>query len=145
MKAHRGLTLIELAVVLAVISLITAGAVLSFRLVDRRVLENASLTLQADLRYAQRMAIIEGRNFGLFFHQDSYTISELEPNKIDIKTVMLPDGVLFQVLMIPRVYFLPRGTISTGFSVTLEKGRFFQEITGLPSSGRIDIKNIRTY
>ncbi len=147
MNGKNGLTLIELVIALAVVSIITAGAALSFRLADRRVLYNTSLVLQADLRYAQRMSMIEGQRYGIEFDQRSYAIFKLAKNmpRTIIRTVELPDGVEYRIHNQPQVHYLPRGTITDGFTVVLEKGRYSQEITATVSGGRIEIKDMVFY
>jgi prepilin-type N-terminal cleavage/methylation domain-containing protein len=144
-----GLTLIELTIVLAVISIITAGAVsMSFGAAERRLLYSTSLKLQADLRYAQRMAIIEGHDFGLTFFAggyEVYTVDEKNPYKMIDDGVLLPEGVSFLHNQPLQVHYLPRGTISDGFTVVLRTKHYMQELTGVPSGGRIKIKEMSTY
>ncbi len=151
MKSNRGLTLIELITVLAVVSIIMAVTAVSALSADRRVLNNASLQLQADLRHAQRMAMIEGREWALVISSDSYRIARQEPPSGIMqseKTVNLEDGVRFSDAKFSgdnllNVVYFPRGTISEGFTATLQKGRYYQQLTATVSGGRIKIGEIK--
>jgi prepilin-type N-terminal cleavage/methylation domain-containing protein len=147
MSVKSGLTLIELTVVLAVVSVVTIGAVMSSGAAERRLLYNTSLKLQADLRYAQRMAIIEGHDYGVIFTAGSYMVFTVDEINSDLikSDVGLPDGVSFMHAPPARVHYLPRGTISDGFTVTLRTKRYKQELTGVPSGGRIKITDVSTY
>jgi prepilin-type N-terminal cleavage/methylation domain-containing protein len=147
MNKQNGLTLIELAIVLAVISIVSAGVVMSFRQVDRRLLNDTSIKLQADFRYAQRRAIMEGHKFGIEFASNSYKVVTLgvRMEHVELKTVELPDGVRFIRYTEPFLYYLPRGTISEGSRILLNKGRYNQELTTTLSGGRVRIWDIVSY
>jgi prepilin-type N-terminal cleavage/methylation domain-containing protein len=93
----KGLTLIELVIALAVASAVSGGLVLSLRAADRLALQNASYAVQADLRYAQRMAMLEGRRWGIIFDIDGdryhiFTFNETG-GRLTEKTVPMPNGV----------------------------------------------------
>jgi prepilin-type N-terminal cleavage/methylation domain-containing protein len=146
MRGKNGLTLIELTIVLAVISVITAGAMMSFDVAERRLLYNTSLALQADLRYAQRRAMIEGHTFGIKFYytEGYYSIYHLGarmPLK-EVKLVKLPKGVSFQRQPPIDLHYLPRGTLSAGFTIALRTENYIQELTGTVSGGRIKIQDM---
>ncbi len=147
MKTRRGLTLIELTVALAIVSIVSAVAALSVANADRRVLQNASLKLQSDLRYIQRMAMIDGRRWSVMFSDDFYEVLKSEPSgpMTSVRRVNLTDGVVFVGINTPDVVYLPRGTVSSGFSVYLGKGRNYQQLTATVSGGRIEVKDIVSY
>ena len=148
---NHGLTLVELTVAMAV-ALIIAGAVIwSFKPVERRMLQNASVQLQADIRYAQRMAIIEGRRWGVAFDGEAnlyhigtfrhlagfgYVIDRIE------KTIPLENGVFIFHLSHDNMVYLPRGTAASGFSVMLAKGPYRQRLTATVSGGRVHVYSI---
>ena len=143
MKRNRGFTLFELTIVLGLLTILATGLFLSTRSNYQRDLHNASLLLQADFRYAQRRAMIEGRRYGVFFNitQNRYYIALDTPREV-IRTVYLQNGVHLRETSGPRLLFLPRGTASSGFRVTLNNGPYSQQLTATVSGGRIRIFDI---
>jgi len=139
----KGFTLLELVIALAVISIISGGVFFAFRPTQQRNLQNASLQLQADLRYAQRRAIIEGRRFGVAFDltANNYRIVAENPRET-IRTVYFQDGVRLRYVTGARLNFLPRGTASSGFRIRLSNGDYWQQLTATVSGGRIRIFEI---
>ena len=145
----RGFTLIELVIALSIIMLVSAGVSIGLRNrnTDRRALQNASLTLQADLRYAQRRAIMEGRRFGVLFEPARnryhivarYPVSR--PERI-VRTVYFENGVRLQSTTGTHLMFLPRGTSSGGFTILLSNGSYWQRTTATVSGGRIRVFDI---
>jgi len=142
MNKH-GFTLLELIIALGIITIVIGGIFLTLRPSTRRDLENASLTLQADLRYSQRRAIMEGQRIGIHFepHYNRYSIITGAPERV-IRTVYLQNGVNLVETSAPRLMFLPRGTASAGFRITLSNGDYWQRITATVSGGRIHIFDI---
>jgi Tfp pilus assembly protein FimT len=138
-----GLTLLELAVALAVAAAVTVAALGTMRAVDRRTLDGASRMLASDLRYAQRMAIIEGRRWYVQFDvtYGRYLVRHQNP-VTTVKMVELPPGVVIQNVTANQLTYLPRGTPSTGLGVWLSKGRFWQRTTVVPSGGRAQVKEM---
>jgi len=143
MRRARGFTLIELAVALAVMAAAVSVAALSLRQSDRRALNDASRTIQADLRLAQRMAMIEGRRWGVMFDrlENRYYVYHHLP-RTTVKTVDVPNGALIREISHTELVYTPRGTASTGFRIWLSKGRYWQRTTATVSGGRIEIKEI---
>ena len=144
-KSTSGISLLELLIVLAIFAIIGSGLVISLRQADRRALNNASLQLQADLRYAQRLAIIEGRRHGIVFEVENnrYRIIATAPERT-IRTVYLQNGVRLVETSGDRLVFLPRGTVSGGFRINLGIGPYYQRLTATVSGGRIRIFDIST-
>ena len=142
-KTANGLTLIELVIVVGIIAIISTGVLVSFRGSEHRELQNASLALQADLRYAQRRAIMEGRRYGIIFEvqHNRYHIV-LDSPRQTIRTVYLQNGVRLFEVSGPSLMFLPRGTASVGFRITLHNGSYSQQLTATVSGGRIRIFDI---
>jgi prepilin-type N-terminal cleavage/methylation domain-containing protein len=142
---NGGFTLIELVIALTVIIIITGAVFASFRAIDRTALQQASYALQSDFRYTQRMAMIEGRRWGIIFDVlgNQYHVISTEPTAIQ-KTVPLAGGVQLIETSAPIMLYLPRGTSSQGFRVTLAKGRYWQRLTATVSGGRIEIKEMIT-
>jgi Tfp pilus assembly protein FimT len=139
----RGITLLELAVVFAVIMILSGGVMLGFRQAEHRALNNASLQLQADLRYVQRRAIMEGRQFGIVFElaNQRYRIISTQPTRT-VRTVYLHGGVRLDDVSAQQLLFHPRGTPSVGFRAILRHGSNTQRITATVSGGRIRVFDI---
>ena len=142
----KGFTLVELVIVAGIVAFIGATTVAVSSNLQRRTLENAALALQADMRRAQRMAMLEGIRWRVEFclENNSYTIRSMtrDANRY---VVYLPNGVVFEYFPRAFVDYLPRGTLGggggfgtgTGFSMTLRNGRHTQRMTVLPVTGRI--------
>jgi hypothetical protein len=88
------------------------------------------------------MAMIEGRRWGILFDSNGnqYHVISTGPTQIE-KTVPL-QGVSLVETSAPIMLYLPRGTASQGFRVTLAKGRYWQRLTATVSGGRIEIKEM---
>ena len=143
-KVESGFTLLELVIALAVIMIVIGGVFLAFRQPERRHLQNASLQLQADIRYAQRRSIAEGQRFMIDLAPGSnrYRIMYYRPRE-EIRVVYFQNGVRLHSPSTPRqMWFLPRGTPSHSFTIELRTERYSQSITIVPSGGRVDIKDI---
>ena len=143
MKPTSGLTLFELIIVLGIIAIVTTGIFVSMRGNEQRALENASLALQADIRYAQRRAIMEGRRIGINFSpaNNSYSIMTQRPTTT-IRTVYLQSGVVLVETSHDQLMFLPRGTASSAFRITLRNDAYWQRITATLSGGQVRIHDI---
>jgi len=139
----RGFTLLELAIVLGLISILALGVAMSVRGNDHRALEQASLTLQADLRYTQRRAIMEGQRVGIIFEPTHNRYRLVDSSLQTIRTVYLQNGVtLLGTVGGNQLMFLPRGTASSGFRIILTNGSYMQHLTATVSGGRIQIGEI---
>ncbi|MCL2372327.1 MAG: prepilin-type N-terminal cleavage/methylation domain-containing protein [Defluviitaleaceae bacterium] len=144
---NRGFSLLELVVVLGIIAIISAAAMLNFRSSAMRDLNNVSLTLQADLRYAQRLAMIEGREIAVSFdlQNNSYSIVSLAPQIRTLRTVQLDNNIAqLRRTSHPntnQIHFRPRTTVSYGFEVVLScaNNRYWQRLTAAVSAGRIKV------
>ena len=144
-KNSSGFTLLELTIAMAVIMIVSGGIFLGTRGNNNayRTLEAAALVLQADLRYAQRRAIMEGRRVGIFFEPafNRYTLITQSPFST-IRTVYLQDGVVLEETSHPRLMFLPRGTASSAFRITLNNDMYTQRITATLGGGQVRIHDI---
>jgi len=140
MKNKKGFTLFELTIALAIITILSGGMFLVFRSPPHHDLENASLQLQADIRYAQRRAIIEGRRVEVEIFRYHYDVRLIRPeigNKV-IRTVYFPDGIYLDRRRVSfRVGYLPSGRVDNSDSFSLNSGRDFQYLTIVPSGGRV--------
>ena len=142
-KSTQGLTLIELAVVLGLLAILSGTVFLSLRGNVARDLQNTSYVLQADLRYAQRRAIITGNRHGVIFEvqNNRYHVVQDVPRLV-LRTVYLNQGVRFLETSGVQLMFLPRGTASAGFRITLASGGYSQQLTATVSGGRIRIFDV---
>ncbi|MEO7056218.1 MAG: GspH/FimT family pseudopilin [Caldimonas sp.] len=109
---RRGLTLIEMAIVVAVIAIVAATAAPSFSAyIDARRLEGAATRLAADVQFARSEAVARNRALRLSFHANAalscwvvHTGSAAQcscdiggaavctGSAVEIKTVVLPAG-----------------------------------------------------
>ena len=141
--------MLELAIALGLIMIVSGGLMLSVRQNDSRDIAQATVQMQADLRYAQRRAIAEGRRVGILFN-GRYTYQIIARN---------PPGHFpsFEHLGEPRhfannawfhfsmggneVYFLPRGTVNRATTIQLRigsgSGRYQHNTTITVSGGRV--------
>ncbi|MCL2198414.1 MAG: GspH/FimT family protein [Defluviitaleaceae bacterium] len=143
----KGMTLIELTLAMAVL-MVALGAIMistSGRNNDYRTVYNAARVLQADMRYIQRRAIMEGREMRMYFdlRANRYVIYAPPDVSNVYRTVYLPDGVVF----LPATTFhgrgmgyRPRGTPTQAGTITLQKGRYRRRVTVIPAGGRAEVQ-----
>ena len=146
---QKGFTLIELVIVLAIMAILSGTTLATARGIQRRTLNNTSLSIQADLRRAQRLALIEGRRWRVNFdiENNRYFMHPMPRNFGDhVYTVYLPRGVEIDHITAPQsrtfLEYLPRGTASSGFGIHLRNGPYLQRLTATVSAGRIAIFDI---
>jgi len=156
MKQRKGFTLLELTIALAITLIASTAIFAGHRQIQRRTLHQASYQLQADLRYAQRRSIIEGRRFGIQIEPSArrYHVVELRRfgsnNNLSIaniiRTVYLPAGVRINPPSGANnlLHYTGRGTPSRGATITLSNGPFNQTMTRTVSGGRIQVDPITT-
>ena len=140
-----GFTLLELIITLAIIMIVSSGVFVAHRQSERRALENASLQLQADIRYAQRRAVIDGQQVNLLFdfRANMYRIL-LVSCGTEVRRVYFQNGVRirFTTDMTTTKTFHPRGTIGNPLTMRLVTSRYYQELTTTISGGRVAIRDI---
>ena len=143
-SCSKGFTLLELIIVLAIIAIASGGIFLTARTSQKRELYLASRQLQADIRYAQRLAIATGQRHDVIFEAqyNRYNIAQTSPSNI-IKTVYMPGSVKLTFSTDRMLGFLPRGTASRGFRIILGNGNYLQHLTVTVSGGRVEIQEIR--
>jgi len=141
-KSKQGFTLLELTLVLGILSIVSVGAIIGVNSIDRRTLTNAVLTLQADLHYAQRRAITEGRRYGIVFEplNSRYRIINVDAN-LTVRTVYLPNGITLHTNR-AQIIYLPRGTAFSGATITLLSRQHRQQLTANVGGGRIHIEDM---
>jgi len=146
----NGFTLAELIIVLGVITIMWLAASLYADGLRRHTLNNASLALQADIRYAQQMAVMEGRVWRVDFDSvsNSYTIRRMPNNILDTadyyREVILPRGVTidFNGTRGLFLHYTPKGTVHNAGTISLRSGSLLQRSTVVPSAGRVRVLEI---
>jgi len=149
---ESGVTLLELTIALALILIVSLGLSAPMPRSEQRALNKSSLQLQADIRYAQHMAVVEGRRYYIVFNPErgSYSMgtSRMRPDE----TKFLENGVSFDDGRgiggnnFPENWlaFTPQGTLSPqAGTIFLRAGRFRQDITVLVGTGRTAVFTIR--
>jgi len=144
-KARPGLTLIELIVVLSVIVIVAAG--ISFIPSERRLVTAAALTIQADIRYMQRIALAEGRRTQLTFNQanNSYILEKWDGGGFKTVKVEKLDPViksLYTNAPGASVCFTERGTTGDACTITLSSDGYAAALTVNVGAGRVKIIEI---
>lgn len=147
-RQAAGLTLLELTISMAILMTVLGAVMISARgnNNDRRALQNASIMIQSDVRYAQRRAVMEGRRVYVQFEpiHNRYQVVMRNPWEELHPPVYLPNGVnLFSTnLSANRTGYTPRGTPTAAGTITLRNGRYSQDLTIVPNGGRIEIRPI---
>jgi len=134
---NKGVTLIELAVVLSVFAILAAVTMFTSGYFNSpsRVLNSTARTMQADFRMAQRYALIDGQTVYIFLEPDKYIIR----NSLSvIKIVNLPEGITLSTNTQGYDY-TPRGTLGRGGTITLMCDGLSLSLTVLPTTGRVRI------
>lgn len=143
---NKGFTLSEVVVVLAVMAF-TAGIVpMSFPSEGTRVLDEVCRTLQADMRLAQRLSVIEGRRYRVEFDSVNNSYAVLRPvtgsasklvkrRQFDGKTELL--NITGNT---DEVEYTPTGTTGDACTVTLRDNNYLVNLTINVGSGRIEKK-----
>jgi type II secretory pathway pseudopilin PulG len=127
---------------------------------DKRALYKACLQMQADIREAQRRAVLEGKKTGYAVSfwptTNSYKLYATM-SKVD-KSVELDSNVSFtnsvgtldNINVVIKfgnkdniLVFEANGRPEAGGTIYLKAGRFWQEITVEVTSGRVEIKEMK--
>ena len=138
-----GFTLIELVIVISLIAILSVAGLASARGTQRREIQNASTMIQADMRQAQRLAVIEGRRHRVRFDQVNHRYFVYPVGGFVYEPIHLPAGVTIHSMNLPigQIEYLPRGTLgghaAHGFTIVLRNRSYEQRLTITPSSGRV--------
>lgn len=138
---QRGVTLIELIVVVAMLSLLSS-IVLPRIETSTYALLAASRGLRDDIRYIRCMTMTEGQNLHITFQRTGYSI--LEGSKVIKKIKFHQDFSLYQNLTGSQIAFSYSGAPSTsGGTLTLvnDESKKYCVVTVVPGTGRILLKN----
>ncbi|MCL1987089.1 MAG: GspH/FimT family protein [Firmicutes bacterium] len=135
-NCQNGFTLIELVVVLGILATLSGTILFTANGLQRRSLENAMFTLQADLRHAQRMAVIEGRYWQVLLNtaENSYSVGPANDGDSHV-IVYFPNGIELASGN-SNIRYLPRGTVSGSTTLRLKTANFTQRMTINVGPGR---------
>ena len=143
---RKGFTLAELIITLGVLALIM-GAIfftVSRRDTSTREIMAAADILMSDIRYTRQRAIMDGQRVAIAFDGATgrYTIYYAAPVRI-IRQGYLPEGINFTHGNIRALHFRPRGTPSSGFSVSIRSEHHSLTLSVVGSGGRVRISDFR--
>jgi len=144
-KSQGGFTLIELLIVLAIMSIVLGAGLAVFRTGsnERRDLESASRMLQADLRYAQRRALTEGRRIGIqFFEEGGYDVVIIDTAEV-LRTVHFNDITVTRNRQESRLHYTVRGTPFPAMTITLASDNYTRALIINPAGGRVRLEDIK--
>ncbi len=166
-RRTRGFTLLELLVVVVLLAILSAAAVLSVgNLGDDRELEEESARLFRLLQLADEEAIMNGRDYGIYFEDNRYRFLRYVPESLEwqpadddlVRDRQMPDGIWLSLVVEdrevtlelpdesekiePHVVVLSSGEV-TPFVVSIAREFSQREtlIEGLPD-GRIELTEI---
>jgi len=142
---RRGVTLAEVVIVLAVLAVIAANA--TFVPVERRQTVSAAVELQADIRYVQRVALIEGRRTRIMFNieENYYILQKWEDGAYNtIRKVALGPSVkkLYTNASGASVGFTARGTTGDACTINISSDKYTAVLTVNVGAGRVKITEI---
>lgn len=141
LQEEKGLTIVELIVVIGILSLALSIALPRLDTGTYRLLA-ASKALRDDIRYVRYMKMTEGQNLRILFQRKKYTL--LEGTKVVKEVKLESDFSLYQNFKDSQIAFSFNGAPSTsGGTATLvnDKDKKYCEITVVPGTGRIILKN----
>lgn len=145
----NGFTLIELVIVIALIVILSLAGFASARGAQRREIQNAATMIQADMRQAQRLAVIEGRRYRVRFDQINNRYFVYPVRGFTYEPIYLPGNVSIHHMNLPisQIEYLPRGTLgghaAHGFTIVLRNRSYEQSLTITPSTGRVAYGEVR--
>jgi len=138
----KGVTLLEIIIFMTILVIFSNIVISNVKNPEIRLMNKILTELKNDIRYCQRMSILENRSYFITFHdcEASYSVG-------DIKTVVLPEGFEIKredsngVLSSPfNIRFTRLGTLSTGSqTLVISNGerRLSKHITITPNTGRV--------
>jgi prepilin-type N-terminal cleavage/methylation domain-containing protein len=138
---HKGFTLIEIAVVVLITSMLFGFAVVSFGAINRQNLNIAASMMAEDIRLTQQLSLNQDGEYRIIFdcsNEKYYITKEVKAYKI----VNLPAGVDLYNTNFPfhELKFNQKGTPSQGGTVTLSnRQRNYLYVIVMPVTGRVRI------
>ena len=134
----------ELLISLSVLLIISVSLSAPRARSEKIGLYNACLQLQADIRQAQHTAVLEGSDYMVLLAPASgyYQLCRSGLN-IDYTVRLGNVSIDYNNFDYSRVIFTARGTVSKGGTIRLRAGRFTQEVTVLPVSGRVAVQPVK--
>jgi len=150
MKNKKGVTLVELLVVLAVISIGLSAVSVTAAHNSLRELTAAANEVQAGLRFAQRQAVTEGRRYQVFFphNLNGYRVQRADGEALLITDVIKEKVFEGNVVLVgttavhSAVTYTPRGTTGDACTITLRNNEYTLELTVNLGSGRVSQRRL---
>ena len=148
----KGFTLVEVVIVLAITVIVSGVAAVSLGSLEKKRISAACDELVGDLRYAQRMAVLQGREYSVQFDtlNNGYELYYTKNSGTNVlekvldKQVSFDNGVtLLSVNASGRlVSYTPMGTTGDACTIVLQTDGYSASITVNVGSGRVLIKEI---
>lgn len=146
LNCEKGLTLIELVISLSIIVIISSFIMSSFSFAERRQLHNYAVGLQADIRYAQNMAMQEGTRYSILFlvQNNTYILRRIEKGTYrTVKQVTFENVDIVGVTAVNNtISFTPRGTTGNPSTIILNSDNYGVILTVSLGAGRVLIGDI---
>lgn len=140
LRMKKGVTLIELLLVLAIISMIILITVPRIKTTNYWLKSNSKM-LRDDIRYIRYMKMVEGKNCKILLGYDHYCVVE---NGRERKRVVIENDLkIVHNFYDGNVYFSHIGSPNQGGTIKIidDKTNKYCEITIVPATGRVLLKN----
>lgn len=144
---NKAFTIIELILVIFIIFIFSGIIINSTKYFEKRNLQYSALELQSNIRYIQRLSILENNQNSIIFDiaNNRYLLIKAEKDSTNIyKSVSFKNGVtLYETNAINNTLdFTSRGTPNRACTITLKSKKFILPLTVNVGSGRVLIKDI---
>lgn len=138
--------MIELAIVLSIISVVSCMVIPSFSILEKASLKKVATELKMDIIYAQNQAIKNNKKYFVKFlnAQNTYTVSHGSFEPIDKKVQLAPEVKMGEMAFTQNkeISFTPKGTASSSGHIYLKTEHYKVEITISVVTGRVRIHKI---
>ena len=141
--SKKGITLLEIIIFMTILVIFSNIVISNVKNPEIRVMNKILTELKNDIRYCQRMSILENKSYEILFRSDmrSYVAG-------NGKIVILPEG--FEIMRIDRnsgrlsspsiIRFTPLGTLSAGSQtlvISYERRKLSRSMTITLNTGRV--------
>ncbi len=141
-KKRSGVTLIEVVIVIALMSVVSAIAYGFGESLNYHTLKNFAIELCDDLRFAAQISIIDGIPTEVYFENSSYTLRNITDDEYQhyvFKTVDYADIRLTRNGL-NTIRYTPSGTLERGAqTVNITYKNKTLVLTVIPASGRVAV------
>lgn len=141
LKEQKGITLIELIVVIATLAMLFSLVIPNMQKKSTELLTTSKM-VRDEIRYIRYMKMTEGKNYRLVFQEHSYILNE-GPKRIK-EVIINKDLTINQNFIGSEVFFSFNGAPSSnGGTITISNkiSKKYCKITVVPATGRILLKN----